>query len=220
MVTIYVLASDVFLYLLRIKDLGQKNWLSWSVAYLRHHVAICLRNGVTDLKERYFKKEWYFQDLFGFDDLISWRSFPATSSICLCGSFSLKFFYCLLEFNYLYCQFFFGNGIRDNHHFSFVVLKHFQEVLNCMSVFLLRFFFVKVLISNPVCFILSITTRNSCINIFSSAFAMMSVWIYSNIFLNASFIHYFVIIAIRRVFVLRILKIFICNSTYQIVTLF
>ena len=31
------------------------------------------------------------QDMFDFDDLISWRSFPATSSTCLCGSFLLSF---------------------------------------------------------------------------------------------------------------------------------
>ena len=32
------------------------------------------------------------QDIFDFDDLISWRKFPATSSTCLCGFFSVKFF--------------------------------------------------------------------------------------------------------------------------------
>ena len=32
------------------------------------------------------------QDMFDFDSLISWRSFLATSSTCLCGSFSVKFF--------------------------------------------------------------------------------------------------------------------------------
>ena len=114
--------------------------------------------------------------------------------------FSLIFFcenfYYLLEFDYFYCQFLFGNGISDNHHFSFVVLKLFQRRTELHFNFPSQILFRGSIDFQPcllytfscnACFILSVATRVGCVNVVSSVLAMISVQMYLNNFFNAQF---------------------------------